>query len=153
LSALYGLPGFVFQILTLKEIPRLPTGKPDYRTIVSLSGVRQAGAPRATEGRKGKLRNTLSIVFSTDFVRQMNTEGQRLLGLGAHTWRSVADIFTTVIFDRSVSAQDTFTELAGDSLSYVQASLALEEYLGKLPVHWERMTVSELEQLRSASSI
>jgi acyl-CoA synthetase (AMP-forming)/AMP-acid ligase II len=153
LSALYGLPAFVFQILALEQIPRLPSGKPDYRTIVAQSGVREAGAPGATKGRRGKLRNTLSIVFSTDFVRQMNTECQRLLGVGSHTWHSVADIFTTVIADRSVSSEDTFTELAGDSLSYVQASLALEEYLGNLPVHWERMTVFELEQLRSATSI
>jgi acyl-CoA synthetase (AMP-forming)/AMP-acid ligase II len=41
---------------------------------------------------------------------------------------------------------DTFVGLGGDSLSYVQASLALESLLGVAPDDWENTPVAELEQ-------
>ncbi len=40
--------------------------------------------------------------------------------------------------------EDSFARLGGDSLSYVEASLALEECLGRLPQGWPQMTVAEL---------
>jgi acyl-CoA synthetase (AMP-forming)/AMP-acid ligase II len=39
---------------------------------------------------------------------------------------------------------DTFAGRGGDSLSYVELSLALEEAVGRLPEGWPRMTVAEL---------
>ena len=42
---------------------------------------------------------------------------------------------------------DSFRSLAGDSLSYVRASLAIEEVLGTLPERWEELTVARLEAL------
>lgn len=47
----------------------------------------------------------------------------------------------------SASDDDTFVDLGGDSLSYVQASMVLEEQLGEAPEGWEEMTLAELEQL------
>ncbi len=44
-----------------------------------------------------------------------------------------------------VADDDTFRSLAGDSLSYVRASLAVEKVLGTLPDRWEEMTVARLE--------
>jgi hypothetical protein len=45
-----------------------------------------------------------------------------------------------------VADTDTFVGLAGDSLSYVQVYLALEEYLGEAPDGWENMTVQDLQR-------
>ncbi|MBW6529615.1 AMP-binding protein [Sphingomonas sp. RRHST34] len=42
---------------------------------------------------------------------------------------------------------DSFRSLAGDSLSYVRASLAIEEVLGTLPERWEELTVARIEAL------
>lgn len=47
---------------------------------------------------------------------------------------------------------DSFRSLAGDSLSYVRASLAVEEVLGALPDRWEDLTVAQLETLARAAS-
>ncbi|MBW6526978.1 AMP-binding protein [Sphingomonas sp. RHCKR7] len=44
-----------------------------------------------------------------------------------------------------VEDEDTFRSLAGDSLSYIRASLAVEEVLGTLPDRWEDLTVAQLE--------
>ncbi len=41
---------------------------------------------------------------------------------------------------------DTFISLGGDSLTYVQVSLAIEKFLGYLPHHWEQISVLDLEQ-------
>ncbi|HEU5242494.1 MAG TPA: acyl carrier protein, partial [Ornithinibacter sp.] len=46
-----------------------------------------------------------------------------------------------------VAPDDTFASLGGDSLSYVEASLHVEERLGHLPTGWHLMTVARLEAL------
>jgi acyl-CoA synthetase (AMP-forming)/AMP-acid ligase II len=50
---------------------------------------------------------------------------------------------------RPVCDDDSFAGLGGDSLSYVDASVGLEELLGELPPEWPEMTVAELSSLRS----
>ncbi|KRF23574.1 AMP-binding protein [Phycicoccus sp. Soil803] len=42
------------------------------------------------------------------------------------------------------SARTSFVDLGGDSLSYVEVSVRLEEVLGTLPAHWQRLTPAEL---------
>ncbi|MGG5260454.1 AMP-binding protein [Phycicoccus avicenniae] len=42
----------------------------------------------------------------------------------------------------------TFVGLGGDSLSYVEASIRLEELLGRLPAGWHTATVADLESMR-----
>jgi acyl-CoA synthetase (AMP-forming)/AMP-acid ligase II len=42
---------------------------------------------------------------------------------------------------------DTFVSLGGDSLSYVEASVALEERLGRLPADWHLQPIAWLEAL------
>ncbi|HEU5083351.1 MAG TPA: AMP-binding protein [Acidimicrobiales bacterium] len=45
---------------------------------------------------------------------------------------------------------DTFVSLGGDSLTYVEASIALEERLGHLPDAWHLRPVGELDRLGAA---
>jgi len=45
----------------------------------------------------------------------------------------------------NVEDGDSFVSLGGDSLSYVEATLALEEHLGFLPEKWQKMSMLELE--------
>jgi acyl-coenzyme A synthetase/AMP-(fatty) acid ligase len=49
-----------------------------------------------------------------------------------------------------IGAEDTFVSLGGDSLSYVEVSLALEELLGELPPKWHTTPVAVLERLAAA---
>lgn len=58
----------------------------------------------------------------------------------------------TAAFERSVDGEDSFVSLGGDSLSYVEVSLALEDALGELPRDWHLRTVAELEALAAPRS-
>ncbi len=55
---------------------------------------------------------------------------------------------------KSVTADDTFVSLGGDSLTYVQITMDLEDILGVIPDDWERMNVRALaRQKASARSV
>jgi hypothetical protein len=60
---------------------------------------------------------------------------------------AVAALFAEVLACRSVPAEATFVTLGGDSLSYVESSVRLEDLLGALPDEWPRMPVAVLEAL------
>jgi acyl-CoA synthetase (AMP-forming)/AMP-acid ligase II len=49
---------------------------------------------------------------------------------------------------RSVADKDTFVNLGGDSLRYIQASLVIEKYLGFLPHGWETQPMEQLDRHR-----
>ena len=48
---------------------------------------------------------------------------------------------------------DTFESLGGDSLHYIQFSLAFESRFGQLPDCWERMSVSDLQELSETNDV
>lgn len=60
---------------------------------------------------------------------------------------SVADVLAATTGARSVGRTDTFVSLGGDSLSYVEASILLEEFVDPLPAQWHLMTVEQLESM------
>ncbi|MDC1295446.1 AMP-binding protein [Myxococcota bacterium] len=51
--------------------------------------------------------------------------------------------------------EDSFSKLGGDSLTYIQASFAIERYLGYLPRGWELLSMQALEatEVRRSSAI
>lgn len=66
-------------------------------------------------------------------------------------------VFATVLGVEHLAETDTFVGLGGDSLSYVEVSLGVEEHLGFLPRGWHLMSIAELKGLevreRSSSSM
>jgi len=58
----------------------------------------------------------------------------------------VASLYEEVL-GRPVTPEDTFVGLGGDSLSYVEVSLRLEDLLGHLPGDWHELPVAEVEAL------
>jgi acyl-CoA synthetase (AMP-forming)/AMP-acid ligase II len=56
------------------------------------------------------------------------------------------NIFCKVLNLRQVHPHDTFISLGGDSLSYVQLAMELEQYFGYLPQSWENISLQALEQ-------
>ncbi|WP_322937712.1 AMP-binding protein [Nocardioides bizhenqiangii] len=53
-------------------------------------------------------------------------------------------VYAAVLGRHRVTADDTFTGLGGDSLSYVELSLRLESRLGRLPSDWPDRTIGDL---------
>jgi acyl carrier protein len=58
----------------------------------------------------------------------------------------VAALYGQVLGRDDVTSGSTFASLGGDSLSYVEVSVALEERLGHLPARWHTRTVAQLER-------
>ncbi len=59
---------------------------------------------------------------------------------------SVKDIFRRTLNVTTVRPSDTFVQLGGDSLTYVDLSFELERLLGSLPDRWEHRSISDLEK-------
>ena len=110
-----GLPRAALQVHTVEHLPRLATGKLDYRAVLALSGPVPVHAP--ADG-------------SAD-------------GPG-----SVRGIFADALEVTVIADGDTFVSLGGDSLSYVAASVRLEQALGHLPPDWHVTPVRDLEPRR-----
>jgi acyl-CoA synthetase (AMP-forming)/AMP-acid ligase II len=60
---------------------------------------------------------------------------------------SVRALYASVFGVDHVAETDTFVGLGGDSLSYIDCSLALEGLLGRVPEGWHLRSVAELEAL------
>ena len=131
-KAHFGLPARAVQVLALTDVPRLPTGKPDYRSIV---------AKAATSG-----------VVSTGSTTGGSTTGARVPRRGfrqaqppvAQPPVAVVAVFAEVLGRPDATEGDSFVSLEGDSLSYVEMSVRLEEALGALPAGWHTMPIREL---------
>ncbi|MEG0860678.1 MAG: amino acid adenylation domain-containing protein [Pseudomonas sp.] len=66
--------------------------------------------------------------------------------------RKLTEAWAQILQVPHVDANLTFVELGGDSLSFVQASMVLEDLIGHLPERWETTPVRELAELASQSS-
>jgi hypothetical protein len=63
------------------------------------------------------------------------------------TTDSVAALYAAVLGRHPMAPTDTFAGLGGDSLSYVELSLRLEQRLGRLPADWPDRTIEDLAGL------
>jgi peptidoglycan/LPS O-acetylase OafA/YrhL len=100
------------------ELPRLTNGKPDYAALTS---PRSSAAARARNPMRRR--------------RHTRRDG------------SVHAILADVVGRESTGGRDTFVSLGGDSLSYVEASVRLEELLGFVPRDWHVTPIAELATL------
>ncbi len=107
----FGLPSSGVRLLTPADLPRLASGKVDYRAIAAASS-----APRP-----GERPHTAPV-----------------------TGDAIATLFASLLGRTDATPQHSFRSLGGDSLSYVEASLRLEEMLGTLPSDWTRKSAAEL---------
>ncbi len=58
---------------------------------------------------------------------------------------AIVAIFRRAFPTQSFDGDPSFAALGGDSLVYVQMSMALEDVLGELPENWESLPISQLE--------
>ena len=58
--------------------------------------------------------------------------------------RQLIERWERALFVNGITPDQTFSELGGDSLSFVEVSIASEELLGVLPERWETMSIADL---------
>ncbi|PPA00031.1 antibiotic biosynthesis protein, partial [Pseudomonas sp. MWU12-2312b] len=63
----------------------------------------------------------------------------------------LADAWSEILEVPSIDANLSFVELGGDSLSFVQASMVLEQLIGHLPDRWEMLPVRDLGELANTA--
>ncbi|MFG3309443.1 AMP-binding protein [Streptomyces wuyuanensis] len=103
------LPPRAVRVHIVAELPRLPSGKPDYPAVRAL-GERPAETP--DHGGSGP--------------------------------DDLCALYARVLDRTGVTPDSSFVGLGGDSLSYVEISLQLEQRLGGLPANWHTTPIREL---------
>lgn len=149
LSDAFGLPAFIFKPLPLADMPLLSNGKVDMRAILAQASAPQARSEHLSRPDSAGPGSFIRTILSPAFVRQAIYEASQILGFTKPRWSSVAEIYSLLLNRDQISDEATFASLAGDSLTYVQVHLALEDYLGEAPNRWEEMTVSALQRMRT----
>ncbi|UQX04139.1 AMP-binding protein [Streptomyces sp. RerS4] len=117
-----GLPAPAVRVHLLADLPRLPSGKPDYRAV------RVLGRQDAATG-------------AADTATTTNVE-ERESGTGAED--DLCRLYARILDRPDVTPDSSFVSLGGDSLSYVEMSLHLEERLGRLPADWHTTPIRDL---------
>ncbi|HEY1155622.1 MAG TPA: AMP-binding protein [Arthrobacter sp.] len=140
-----GLPRAALSLYAVKELPRLGSGKLDYPAVAALPADRTqaAGGPAevAVPGQTLSEANGLGSTGQSDGAssRTPNTV-------------TVKQIFIDALEVSDVEDADTFVSLGGDSLSFVAASVRLEQVLGHLPRDWHVTPVGRLQPAPKSNS-
>ncbi|MEH1015816.1 AMP-binding protein [Micromonospora sp. CPCC 206060] len=116
-----GLPGRAVRVLVLDTLPRLATGKLDYPAVRQAAAQQPDSAGTETDGGAGG--------GPVDLCR----------------------LYAEVLDRDGVTEQDSFVSLDGDSLSYVEMSVRLEQALGHLPAGWHTRAIRDLHPSRQPS--
>jgi acyl-CoA synthetase (AMP-forming)/AMP-acid ligase II/acyl carrier protein len=124
-----GVPARLVEVVALGELPRSPSGKADRSGLTAL----------LTDAR-GEVDEPSSIRPGSP-----PDPGPGQPAPAGMASSGVADVYRRVLGTDAVADGDTFVSAGGDSLSYVEAAMRLEELLGVLPRDWHLRTVAQLE--------
>ena len=120
-----GLPSWAVDVVGVPDLPRTPAGKPCYAAVAGMAtetGGARAAAPSGTPAPARTAPASNEAVSVAELCALLS----ELLGRD------------------DVSEESSFVSLDGDSLSYVEVSLRLEETLGVLPEGWHTMSIQAL---------
>jgi hypothetical protein len=117
-----GLPASSLRVATVAKLPRTSNGKLDRGALRELAA--SIDAPSSSGAPAG-------ASSGVEAVRALYAAS---LGLD------------------DVGEDDTFASLGGDSLSYIEVTLGLEEILGRLPTHWSSMPIGALGAMAPATA-
>ena len=121
----YGIPAGAVRVVGGTEPPRLPSGKPDYRAMAALGAAAAPPGPHPPTSA-----GSASDVVSAE---------------------RVAALYADLLGRPDAATESSFVALGGDSLSYVEVSLRLEELLGALPANWHLLSAAGLATAASPS--
>jgi len=129
-----GLPPGAVAVCPVREVPRLPNGKPDYRAVAALAGGSFPKVPGETSTSLRQLpAGSDALPRDLGKAADPGTTGARL-----------RQVYAEVLRRDVVRDEDSFVSLEGDSLSYVEMSIRVEEVLGHLPPSWHITPIGEL---------
>ncbi len=123
-----GLPPFAVRTVLVDEFPTTSSGKPDREALRYLCT--EDGPP------------DLGEEVPQSELSPAATEAELLA--------RVCSLTARILAQPEVGEDDSFVSLGGDSLSYVEASVALEELLGELPQDWASRSLRSLVRARGA---
>lgn len=83
--------------------------------------------------------------------RQVLRLGHESAEAGSTAPASLIDGYRAVLGNIDVRPGDSFLDLGGDSISFVEISLLLESYLGVVPENWEARSIDSLEQRKQGA--
>ena len=66
--------------------------------------------------------------------------------------RSLTEAMTRILGRQEIDPRASFAALGGDSLTYIQAGLAVEDHLGHMPPDWESTPIQVLERMPRRAS-
>jgi acyl-CoA synthetase (AMP-forming)/AMP-acid ligase II len=118
-----GLPLHAVRVAPVTELPRLDTGKPDRQAVLRTD---LATAPDQT-------------------MRAATRKGEPDPTPGPDT-AALRALYAELLDRRDVTDDSSFVSLGGDSLSYVELSVRLEQRLGRLPAGWHTMSIRDLHR-------
>lgn len=128
ISDRYAVPRAAVVVAEVSEVPRTASGKVDRPALATrvLAASADAAPLRAPHHRDER-----AFGRSTAVMRGTKSEEVRAL-------------YAELLDRPDARLDDSFVSLRGDSLSYVEASVRLEELLGTLPVSWHTRTALDL---------
>jgi hypothetical protein len=113
------------RVFPLDKLPYLPNGKLDRKSIGVMELDMEGGEPSAA----------LLVANLDDTTRRLITGFEEALGL------------------KIVNVDKSFVDLGGDSLSYIRASMIIEDILGWVPSDWEKKSLAELSRLKNVTGV
>ena len=114
-AARLGIPTHAIRVYPVSEFPRTASGKPDLASLVRYAQMIDAQEV-PTAANPGQ-------VATSDMIR---------------------NLFIVLLGRPDATIDDTFAGLGGDSLSYVEVALRLEDLLGALPRDWPAQSARHL---------
>jgi acyl-coenzyme A synthetase/AMP-(fatty) acid ligase len=131
LAGACGVPGTVVDVIVVEALPRLASGKVDLPGVRDLAARRRERAAAESSGAGRLLDGGDSADHGAAPAHDASVDGLRAL-------------YAELLERPDATGDSTFVSLGGDSLSYVEMSVRLEERLGTLPPGWHLLPVREL---------
>ncbi|WP_166879964.1 AMP-binding protein [Salinibacterium sp. ZJ450] len=122
-AALLGIPTHAVRAYPIAEFPCTTSGKPDFVALVRYAKLLDA-------------RTVAPDVAALDSV----------------TAAAIRDLFVELLGCSDATLDDSFAGLGGDSLSYVEVALRLEDLLGRLPRDWPSQSARQLADTALAAT-
>ena len=111
-----GLPLSAVHVAYVEQLPTTPAGKPDHGALQEHAAV----------------------------LAQQTSVARSAAGVDAAT--AVRDLYAATLGRPDATADSSFVSLGGDSLSYVELSVALGDVLDRVPRDWHTRTIRELTE-------
>jgi acyl-CoA synthetase (AMP-forming)/AMP-acid ligase II len=148
------LPARAVRVSCVPELPRLATGKPDYEAL--REAIRPnlaepaAGAPAAGALPAGERPAAgAPPAGERPMAGERPAPGTPPAGEGpapAADPERLCRLYVEILDRSDVTPDSSFVSLGGDSLSYVEMSIRLEQALGHLPADWHTLPIRELRR-------